>query len=144
MEELAELIVPFIFIIIAFLSKVKGKKTAKPKYSASFSKGNQTAENLHKMRSELEAAVQKKAADETKATAAAEQVSFEDHFHEGRQDVPCPAVEREAPRPRPSEQKMPAAAPAVPGIKLSFDQNSVVHGFVMSEILNRPRPGTRR
>ena len=65
------------------------------------------------------------------------------HQHEGRQDIPCPAVERELPRIQAKkEEKKPAAT--VPGLKLQFDQNAVLQGFVMSEILNRPRSGARR
>ncbi len=63
-----------------------------------------------------------------------------DHMHEGKAEAPCPAEEI---RPSLRADEKPAA-PAVPGLKLSFDRNSVVQGFVMSEILNRPRPGMRR
>lgn len=72
--------------------------------------------------------------------AAAVKKKEELHRHEGRQDVPCP---KDEPRPSQRREEKPAA-PAVPGLKLSFDRNSVVQGFVMSEILNRPRPGMRR
>lgn len=69
--------------------------------------------------------------------------AVEMHQHEGKPDIPCPAIEREKPRVKPETPQTPAA-PVIPGLNLTFDRNSVVQGVVMSEILNRPRVGARR
>lgn len=70
-------------------------------------------------------------------------VREEVHHHEGKPDIPCPAMEREMPRIK-AKKKTEASAPSIPGLNLSFDRKTVLQGFVMSEILNRPRPGMRR
>lgn len=75
-----------------------------------------------------------------KPAAAQPETTLETHRHEGKQEIPCPADEL---RPSQRREEKPAA-PSIPGLKLTFDRNSVVQGFVMSEILNRPRPGMRR
>ena len=73
----------------------------------------------------------------------AEMAREEVHHHEGKPDIPCPAVEREMPRIK-VEEKTEMPAPAIPGLNLEFNRNTVLQGFVMSEILNRPRSGLRR
>ena len=69
----------------------------------------------------------------------------EPHEHEGKQGIPCPADEREAKAAQNTvPQTVPAPAPAVPGLKLNFDRDSVLQAFVLSEVLNRPRSASRR
>ena len=63
-----------------------------------------------------------------------------EHMHEGKAEAPCPA-EEVRPAQRVAEQP---AATGIPGLNLKFDRNAVLQGFVMNEILNRPRPGMRR
>lgn len=145
MEELLELIVPFIFVIVAALSKIKSKQSEQSrKRMDELSASAQTArELLRREQAEAQAAPRPVApAAVSKVTEMPASQPVEEHFHEGRQDVPCPAVEREMPRIQP-EKKQPKKV-TVPGLNLAFDRNAVLQGFVMGEILNRPRPGVRR
>ena len=88
-------------------------------------------------RHEKEQTVQKPAAQTI-------QMGFEGaHRHEGKSEALCPAIEREMPRKKAEPVKAPDV-PTIPGLNLSFDRNTVVQGFVMSEILNRPRADMRR
>lgn len=151
MEELLELLLPLTVLVISYLAKsskskkavIAHKEAAKMRTTEGYLRQNETKYE-QTLRPAAPAAVEKMA--EKQPEIKVQQVSMEgvsDHQHEGRQDVLCPAVEREMPRIR-TEEKMQPKTKNVPGLKLSFDRNAVLQGFVMSEILNRPRPGMRR
>jgi len=137
MEELMEVVFGLIVVAAAFAAKMGKQKATTKKYTASHTAaGNvyQATEDRPQIKAAAPAAAAK--------TVAKQPVKVvEEHFHEGRQDVPCPATEK-----RPGERRNENAsdAPAIPGLKLSFNRNAVLQGFVMSEILNRPRSGMRR
>lgn len=61
----------------------------------------------------------------------------EEHEHEGK-PMPCPADEREAPRPRPLELAAQPVTAHSEQLKVSFTQNAVLEGVIMSEVLKRP------
>lgn len=124
MEEIFEGVVGIAVVVIALLLKSTKKNKQKTKVNSILQKA-QTEEAV--------------IAQETVKPAVFEQP----HEHEGKKDVPCPAEERE--KPRPVENKVSVQpAPVIPGLNLKFDRNSVLQGVVMSEILNRPRVGRRR
>lgn len=142
MEDLIESIAGILIVIVAFLVKSAQKKQRKETVSAQQAADTLRAEmSAHseterKLKPAPPAAAARAAAMQSMATA-----DVPDHRHEGKSEAPCPATEK-----RPSERRdeNAAAAPAIPGLKLTFDRNTVLQGFVMSEILNRPRPGMRR
>ena len=153
MEGLLEIALPLLVLVISFVAKSsKSKKAviqhmeaAKVRTTESYLRREEMKQE-QKLRPAAPAAVEKmpekipeKQPESKEQPLFAEGLAIE-HRHEGRQDVPCPADEI-----RPSQRvAQKPKVPMVPGLKLSFDRNSVVQGFVMSEILNRPRPGMRR
>lgn len=147
MEELLELALPLLVLVISFVAKSsKSKKAviqhmeaAKLRTTESYLR-REEMQDEQKLRPAAPAAVEKMAEKQPEIKVQPVFAERDDHQHEGRLDVPCPADE-----PRPSQRlKEKPAVPVVPGIRLVFDRNSVLQGFVMSEILNRPRPGMRR
>lgn len=149
MEGLLELLLPLAVLVISYLAKsskskkavIAHKEAAKLRTTESYLR-REEMQDEQKLRPAAPAAVTKIAEKqpEIKAQPVPAESPVEKHHHEGRLEAPCPADE-----PRPSQRiKEKPAAPKVPGLQLSFDRNSVVQGFVMSEILNRPRPGMRR
>lgn len=140
MEDLfGVLFAALIFLLsVASKSQKNKKKNTVQMHSAIPSKPQDKPQEI-----ELRAAAPKAAAkivNDLQAAHVKQTPAALDHIHEGKAEAPCPAEEI---RPSLRVDEKPAA-PAVPGLKLSFDRNSVVQGFLMSEILNRPRPGMRR
>ena len=68
----------------------------------------------------------------------------EAHEHEGK-PMPCPADERETPRPRSADLETQPVAAQPHRLEIAFSQNAVLEGVIMSEILKRPefRDGRR-
>lgn len=138
MEEMMELIFGLIVVAAAFAAKMGKQKATTKKYTAS-----------HDAAGSMYQAPQEKPQIKAAAPAAAAKIvekqqpvlQTEMHFHEGKKEAPCPVTEK-----RPSERRNENAAdaPVIPGLNLSFNRNTVLQGFVMSEILNRPRSGMRR
>lgn len=155
MEEMLELLLPLAVLVVSYLVKsskskkavIAHKEAARMRTTEGYLRQDETKYEQPTLRPAAPAAATKIAEKKPEPEIKVQQVSMEgltlDHQHEGRQDVPCPAVEREMPHIRTEEKTQPNAK-SVPGLKLSFDRNTVLQGFVMSEILNRPRPGMRR
>lgn len=140
MEDLIGVFFAIIAFAISVAAKSKKSKSETAKTVSAFAVNEKAIES-----SQLKPAAPAGAAKVLEKQIKVEQSSMEmasDHQHEGRQDVPCPAVEREMPRMQPKKKQTKTAT--VPGLNLAFDRNTVLQGFVMSEILNRPRSGMRR
>lgn len=137
MEEMMDILFGLIVIVAAFAAKI-GKQKATTNKSAVSHEAAGNAHQAPQAKPQIKAAAPAAAAK----TIAKQPVKVEEvHFHEGRQDVPCPATEK---RPGERRNEKPENTPAISGLNLSFDRNTVLQGFVMSEILNRPRSGMRR
>ena len=140
MEELFDILIGIFFIVAAIAAKT-GKKNGKKTVNVSKA-ASKVMRDVQYQKEELKAEAPVRTATpmtrmQTEKPRPVEKI--ESHFHEGRQDVPCPATEV-----RPMDRAKEHTVPAVPGLKMAFDRNTVLRGFVMSEILNRPRPGMRR
>ena len=135
MEEMMDILFGLIVIVAAFAAKI-GKQKATTNKSAVSHEAAGNAHQAPQAKPQIKAAAPAAAAK----TIAKQPVKVEEvHFHEGRQDVPCPATEA-----RPMLRAQDQVVPEIPGLQMKFDRNTVLQGFVMSEILNRPRPGVRR
>lgn len=150
-----DIVVAIVFLAIAVISRTaKRKKSARAveahramqEHYTGDAKVSESKLRMEEMRSEASlkatppVAAAKVVAQQEKSM---KKTPVQDHVHEGRQDVLCPAEEREMLRQTPVSPKK-SDAPTIPGLNLKFDNNTVLQGFVMSEILNRPRSGMRR
>lgn len=140
MEDLFGLLVAVIIFALSVASK--SEKKQKKSAAANAFEPIRAEQFEQPQKTELKAAAPASAARQVTKKPVLEHFESvpEAHQHEGKPDAPCPAEE---PRPSQRHDEKPAA-PSIPGLNLTFDRNSVVQGFVMSEILNRPRPGMRR
>ena len=137
MEDMFDILIGLFFVVVAVAAKM-GKKTGKQTANT-----NKTATKVMRDVQFQKEEMKTQAPVQTAVKAQTEKpkpvVKAEEHFHEGKQDVPCPATEA-----RPMLRAQEQAVPEIPGLQMKFDRNTVLQGFVMSEILNRPRPGMRR
>ena len=142
-ESLLELLLPLIVVVFSFAARASKNKKAVAAHRASSADFDArlrgTNAEPQKNETRMEQTLRPAAPAAAKVAVTAPVTLQEEHFHEGRPEAPCPATEA-----RPSERRETTAIPEIPGLKLSFDRNTVLQGFVMSEILNRPRPGARR
>ena len=61
----------------------------------------------------------------------------EPHVHEGK-EMPCPAEERERPRPRTVRAEESRGTAKKDGLNICFTKNSFLQAFILSEVLKRP------